>query len=129
MYISSWDILQYLSHCQIKTLIFNLNTSTFLSGLDLNDNETGILFYQIFSSKLHQEALNHIQVYPHRIIYTLMSTLNYDVPKIKFLYSLFIWKKMIVFVTNANFLIPLSWQPNVVDLRYFILRIQLDEIV
>ena len=32
-----------------------------------------------------------------------------------------------VFATNSNFLIPLSLQPNVVELRYFKLRIRFDQ--
>ena len=34
-----------------------------------------------------------------------------------------------VFVTNSDFLIPISLQPNVVDLRYFKLWILLDQIM
>ena len=34
-----------------------------------------------------------------------------------------------VFVTNSDFLIPISLQPNVVDLRYFKLWILLDQII
>ena len=34
-----------------------------------------------------------------------------------------------VFATNSNIPIPISWQPNVVDLRYFKLLILLDQII
>ena len=63
---------------------------------------------------------------PHSTLHTPSSTLH--TPHC-FVYIFFLWRILMkwVFATNSNVLIPISLQPDVVDLWYFILWILLDK--